>query len=38
MAVRRRGLFDDSPAERLLDNSDTVIDIPSMLAGRSVDS
>jgi len=29
MAVRRRGLFDDSLAERLLDNSGTVIDIHS---------
>jgi hypothetical protein len=31
-------LYDDSPAERLLDNSDTVIDITSMPAGRSADS
>jgi len=34
-AVRRRDLFDDSAAGRLLENSDTVIGVPSSAGGKN---
>jgi hypothetical protein len=35
-AARRRDLFDESVAGRLLENSDTVIGVPHLLVGRII--